>query len=236
MVDHLPVGLFRTSPDGELLHANPALLRILGSPDQDTLEFEYARNFFVSPGHMHGFAERLAQFGVVRAFESELRLTDGNLIRVRCTARAHRAEDGAIAYFEGIMEDTSDEAAVGDLHAEAERFRWIYRESNLASVLLDLYGHVREFNPAFQHAYGHHPGTLTGRYLPDLVEPVERDSLAEEIRVTASGGGNPRPSRRGLRTADGRFRRAQARLGVVRSRIGSPDHILLLLEDLERAV
>ena len=236
MFDHLPVGLFRTSPEGELMHANPALLELLGSPSRDTLEFEYARNFFVSPAHMHGFAERLAQIGVVRAFESDLKLTDGSLIRVRCTARAHRAEDGTIVYFEGILEDASDELAVGELHAEAERFRFIYRESNQASVLLDLQGHVRDFNPAFQRAFGYRPGELTGRYLPDLVEQNERDSLAEEIRVTASGGGNPRPSRRGLRTSDGRLRRAQARLGAVRSRMGNPDHILMLFEDVEKAV
>ena len=38
MFDHLPVGLYRSDPDGTFLDANPALIRILGYPDKDSLQ------------------------------------------------------------------------------------------------------------------------------------------------------------------------------------------------------
>lgn len=42
MFDHLPIGLYRTSPEGEFLDANPALVRILGYPDPKALQERYA--------------------------------------------------------------------------------------------------------------------------------------------------------------------------------------------------
>lgn len=109
MFDHLPIGLFRTSLDGKLLDANPALVQILGRPNRDELQCLYASNLFVSPEHRQAFAERLDRFGVVGGFESDLRRPDGRTIRVRCSARAHRSENGTTLYFEGALEDVSAE-------------------------------------------------------------------------------------------------------------------------------
>lgn len=111
MFDHLPIGLFRASMDGELLDANPALVQLLGYPDREALDVEYARNFFVSPGHRQDFLDHLEQSGVIRGFESQLEDADGRIIRVRCTARAHRGEDGTTLYLEGAVEEIRDVTA-----------------------------------------------------------------------------------------------------------------------------
>lgn len=108
LFEHLPIGLYRTSLDGELMEANPALIQILGRPDRDDLEFVYARTFFVSPSHRQAFLDRLDQFGVVRGFESDLKRADGQTIRVRCAARVHRDEDGSVLYVEGAVENVSE--------------------------------------------------------------------------------------------------------------------------------
>lgn len=76
MFDHLPIGLYRTTVDGELLDANPSLVQILGGPDRDTLEYEYARNFFVSPSHRQGESQR------------RLKALDGEVLWARRRERA----------------------------------------------------------------------------------------------------------------------------------------------------
>src|SRR5690606_16479820 len=46
MFDHLPIGLYRATPGGEFMDANPALVRILGYPDPQTLRDVHSRNLF----------------------------------------------------------------------------------------------------------------------------------------------------------------------------------------------
>ena len=108
MFDHLPIGLYRTSTGGDLVDANPALIHLLGYPDPETLQTTYAAELFVSPADRQRFSDLLDQFGVARGFESQLKRTDGTLVLVRNTARAHRAEDGRILYVEGAVEDLTD--------------------------------------------------------------------------------------------------------------------------------
>ena len=108
MFDHLPIGLYRTNAQGDLMDANPALVRLLEYPDRETLETEYAGELFVNPADRQRFGDMLDEFGVVRRFETHLKCLDGTLILVRNTARAHRSEDGDILYIEGAIEDVAD--------------------------------------------------------------------------------------------------------------------------------
>ena len=45
MFDHLPIGVYRCTPQGDFIDANPALVRILGYPDPATLEKSYTTNY-----------------------------------------------------------------------------------------------------------------------------------------------------------------------------------------------
>ena len=108
MFDHFPIGLYRTSTEGDLIYANTTLVDILGDPDSETLQTVYAADLFVDPVDRQRFSDMLDQFGVARGFETQLKRTDGTLVLVRNTARAHRAEDNRILYVEGAVEDITD--------------------------------------------------------------------------------------------------------------------------------
>ena len=231
LFDNLPIGFFRTSVDGDLLDINPALVRLLGHPERNELEFVYARNFFVSPGHRQAFFERLDQFGVIRGFESDLRRPDGRIIRVRCAARAHRAEDGTTLYLEGAVEDISEKLEARDLHGRAARFHWIYQESGLATVILDLDGRIRDANPAFLKRFGYSAGEAIGRFLVDLTDVRDRDGLSADLQAAAAGEGELHESQHRLLAADGEALLTRTRMGLVRSFKGHPDHLMMLLED-----
>src|SRR5688572_30170427 len=108
MFDHLPIGLYRASPDGAFMDANPALVRILGYPDPKTLQDVYSAELYVNAGDRRRFRDMLDRYGVARGFETRLERTDGSTVLVRNTARAHRGTDGSILYIEGAVEDVSD--------------------------------------------------------------------------------------------------------------------------------
>jgi PAS domain S-box-containing protein len=235
MFDHLPIGLYRTSVEGALLDANPSLVQILGHPDRDTLELDYARHFFVSPAHRDAFLDRLERFGILRGFESELRRPDGRLVRVRTAARSHRDEQGATMYIEGSVEDVSEEHEARDLHGRAARFSWIFGRSGLAIVLVDLEGMILDANPAFLRAFAYDVDAIRGTPLVELADAWDRDSLASELVRVSSGRSDTSEAERRLVATDGAVLWARTRTGLVRSAVGRPDHVMILLEDVAEA-
>ena len=234
MFDHLPVGLYRTTPHGELLDVNPALVQILGHPDRDTLEFDYARNFFVSPTHRQSFLDRL-EIGVVRGFESDLRRHGGSTVHVRNAARAHRARDGSTHYIEGSVEDVSDERIAADLHGGAARFGWMFESSGLAILLVNLSGGIQAANPAFLRAFDYELDDLVGKPLLGLADDNDRSALEGELRRVASGAEDTSEAQRRLKTVDGEVLWARTRTGLVRTKKGRHDHVIVLVEDVAEA-
>jgi len=104
---NLPVGLYRTDEDRRIIDANPALAKILGFPDAESLLSLKASGFFVRPEEQDEQRRILKHEGVLRGFETELRRPDGTTIWVRDSARAIRQADGR-TYFEGTLEDITE--------------------------------------------------------------------------------------------------------------------------------
>lgn len=104
MFNHLPIGLYRSSPDGGFLDANPALVRLLGYPNLETLRNEYALDLYVHPDDRERFRTMLEAQGVVQGFETRLERFDGETIPIRNTARVHRSAGGDAEYIEGAVE------------------------------------------------------------------------------------------------------------------------------------
>ena len=106
LVENATVGIYRTTPDGHILMANPALVRMLGF---DSFEGLAARNLecggFVPSYPRRVFRERIEREGQVIGLESAWIGRDGSVIFVRESARAVRAEDGRVLHYDGIVED-----------------------------------------------------------------------------------------------------------------------------------
>jgi len=109
LFENIPAGVYRTTPDGRILMANPALIRMLGYRSFEELA---SRNLekegFSDPYMRTQFRELLEKEGEVRGLESEWIRQDGSIIFVRESARAICAEDGTILYYEGIVEDITE--------------------------------------------------------------------------------------------------------------------------------
>jgi PAS domain S-box-containing protein len=106
LVENATVGIYRTTPDGHILMANPALVRMLGF---DSFEELAARNLeregFESSYPRSVFRERIEREGQVIGLESAWISRDGSVNFVRESGRAVRADDGRVLYYDGIVED-----------------------------------------------------------------------------------------------------------------------------------
>jgi PAS domain S-box-containing protein len=108
--ENAPIGFYRTTPDGRVLNANPALIQMLGykcfeelaavNLETDDYHPEYSRR---------EFRERIERGGEIKGMETFWRRPDGTLVYMRENARAIRDDDGNIKYYEGTVEDVTDQ-------------------------------------------------------------------------------------------------------------------------------
>ena len=115
LFEFLPVGAYRSAPNGSMVHANPALARLNGydSPAEMVAAVtDIANGWYVDPMRRADFVAALQRDGRVVAFESEVRrYKTRERIWVREHAHAVRDARGQMLYFEGTVEDISTERA-----------------------------------------------------------------------------------------------------------------------------
>jgi PAS domain S-box-containing protein len=113
LFEGMPVGLYRTTPGGHFLAANPALVEMLGYPEPEPLLAVNVIDLFVNREERQRWAALIEQNGLVRDFETQVRRHDGTIIWVKDTARVIRDSQGQTHYYEGSIEDITER-----IHAE----------------------------------------------------------------------------------------------------------------------
>lgn len=104
-----PVGIYRSTRDGRITQANPALARLLGCASVDqVLGLSLAEDVYAEVAEREdligGLGDDAFSGGIAR-----WRRTDGTTIRVRMSGRAVRGADGTIMAFEGFVEDVTQQ-------------------------------------------------------------------------------------------------------------------------------
>ncbi len=108
LYENATIGLYRTTLDGDILMANPALLKIVGADSFDKFKSMKADEVYAKPETRRIFRSELELKGKIFGFESMWRRTDGPIIYVRESARAVNDGDGNVLYFEGTVEDITE--------------------------------------------------------------------------------------------------------------------------------
>jgi PAS domain S-box-containing protein len=116
-------GIFQTTPDGRYLSANPALARIY---DYDSPYHLIAaigdieRQLYVDPHRRDDFVRVMEEQGFVANFEAQIYRRDRSVIWISESARAVRAADDSIQFYEGTVEDITERKQSEALFREKE--------------------------------------------------------------------------------------------------------------------
>ncbi|MBW2431724.1 MAG: PAS domain S-box protein [Deltaproteobacteria bacterium] len=108
LFNRVPVGLYRTTPEGSILDVNPTMLEILGYPDQDALLQIKPSATFIDPDDLQQYQRLLEEKGFVHDFTVQLRRPDGRRIWVSINATIVHDSNNQETYYEGAMADISD--------------------------------------------------------------------------------------------------------------------------------
>jgi PAS domain S-box-containing protein len=136
-------GMYRSSPEGKQLRANPALVRLNGYASEAQMLAavnDIGTEWYVAPGRRDVFKRMVETEGRVQNFESEVyRHKTRERIWISENAWVVRGQDGRALYYEGMIEDVTErkrvERAFVAAKAEAETlaadYRSIFDNSNV---------------------------------------------------------------------------------------------------------
>jgi len=123
------IGLYRTTPDGRIIMANPALVRMLGYNSFGELAKRNLEQYGFEPDYPRSEFKRLIETeGKVIGLESAWYKMNGTVLFVRESARAVCDNDGNALYYEGTVENITERKK-----AEEE----LQKEHNLLRLLID---------------------------------------------------------------------------------------------------
>ncbi len=180
ITDQVPVGLYRSTPEGRISGGNDALMRILGFEDRKAMLKTNARDHYVRPedrdrqlGSDTGDDEAWREF--------ELRKADGSVIWVRDWARAVRDESGNLLYFDGVLEDITEQRVV------AERFRAAFEDSPIGMTISGVDGRMIKGNAAVADLLGRPLEELEGIHFSEYSFDDEMETTRAALAALAAG-------------------------------------------------
>lgn len=182
LFDGVPIGLYRSTPDGKFLNANPALVRLLGYPDPASLLAISATEIYVDPQERRRWQALVEREGAVRDFRAAMRRTDGTVMWTEDNAHAVRDSDGTVLYYEGSLVDITERLRTEKALRESEqKLRGIVEQSPDGIILTDEQGNVIEWNQGQEQITGLMRAEVLGRPLWD----VQRQVALDERRNTS---------------------------------------------------
>ena len=109
LVENLPVGVFRTSPEGEWIEVNGAMVEMLEFPDRETMLGTPVIDIYPDARDRQEWRQLLEIEGLTPAVDRRWKTHTGKLIWIRESARVVRDTDGEVKWYEGIAQDVSDQ-------------------------------------------------------------------------------------------------------------------------------
>lgn len=103
----VPIGLYRATPQGELLEVNAALAEMLHFSDPAELIGARLSELHANPAEYAQWQTLMEQQGMVHGFQAQLRTPPGGMCWVENSARATTERAGDSPIFEGSLEDIS---------------------------------------------------------------------------------------------------------------------------------
>ncbi len=147
LMEQLPVGVYRTAPEGKILQGNPTLARILGYRLEDLSSLK-ASEVFDDPSERERQLSEWRECGGVVANELLFCRGDGNKIWIRDTGRAIVDDNGDVVSFDGVIEDITERRRAEEaLKEQTERLNTLLRSIGDGVVSLDLEFNLEVLNP-----------------------------------------------------------------------------------------
>ncbi|MEA2417169.1 MAG: hypothetical protein QOI58_3826 [Thermoanaerobaculia bacterium] len=164
IVDYASVGIYRSTPDGTILMANPALARILGYDSTDELQGRnLATDVYATEGERQTALQRFAANGYAIEEDLRWRRKDGTPIWVQLNAHAIDLQEGAEVY-EGFVFDITERKLADQqiAAANAQRKAVLDAATRVSIIATDARGVITVFNSGAERMLGYGASDVIG--------------------------------------------------------------------------
>ena len=187
LYENAPIGIYRTTPEGQILMANPSLLKMLGYHSVE----EFSGRNLLQAGNERNypreeFKKKIEQNGIVVGMESAWKIKDGSTIFVSESARLFRDEKGNPMYYEGMVENiTKRKKAEDRIRESEEKYKYLFQNSPLPMWIYDLKTlSFLEVNNAAIESYGYSHEEFLNMTLKDIRPEEDTKTLLADVAVT----------------------------------------------------
>ena len=180
LLEGVPLGIYRTTPSGQIMDANIACVNMLGYPDRHTFLADKASEIYVD--HVTR-AQRLSEINRKGFIDTEIQLRryDGTQIWVRDNCRTVKDNQGQPLYYEGSLEDITERKRSEEALIESERkYRELVENANSIILRRNVNGIVTFFNEYAQRFFGYNEDEILGKNVIGTIVP-ETDSFGRDL-------------------------------------------------------
>jgi PAS domain S-box-containing protein len=234
LYENTTIGMYRTTPNGRIVMANPTLVHMLGYGSFDELTARDLEKEGFEPEYpRRNFRERIEREGRVLGLESAWKRRDGTTIFVRESAVAVRDREGNALSYNGTVEDITERKRAEEALLESEeRFRKVFEESPLGMVLTSRDLRFFSANPAFCRMLGYSPEEMSAKTFLDVTHPDHRETDRKNVEKMWQGKIRHYRTEKRYIAKDGDVRWGSLSTSLIMGGDGKPLYALAIIEDI----
>lgn len=185
LFDNVPLGIYRTTPKGKILMANPTMLKMLQYSSFEELSKKNLEKDFYEPTYSRKeFRNRLEKEGEIKGLESKCVRKDGSVIYIRENARVVKNKKGEVVCYEGSIEDITERKIAEDAMSRLGAIVQSSQDSIIATNMNDV---ITNWNLGAEKLYGYTAGEAIGKPIYIIVPSIKKAEMVMNINKIKRG-------------------------------------------------
>jgi PAS domain S-box-containing protein len=234
--ESLREGIFFTAPEGRILDANPALIRMLGYESKADLQTRNFRDVYADPAQRDALTRELHSRGSIQDREIVLLRKDGSLLHCLSSGFVIRDSFGRIVRLQGTLVDITERREMEKrLHQEQDFVRHLIACFPDMIAVFTRDGRFKFVSPRVQEVLGASPEEFVDQ--PHLfgVHPDDQGRVAEVFKRLISGQSQSEEMEFRARHKDSSWRILRAGVSPLFDGDGKIDGIVSSVRDITEA-
>jgi len=189
LTEQLPVGVYRTTIDGKIVYTNLALVRILDYESVDEFLKINVSNLYTNPENRQNQLKKAENSAGIIQSEFQLKKKNGEMIWVRDNSQLIFDKKGKPEYFDGVLEDITEE--------RNSQLALKENEANLKAIIENTLENIWSVNrkyeiqyvnevfaSSFQRTFGTllKPGVNVLEALPEFLKPIWKERYDRALK------------------------------------------------------
>lgn len=232
LFETLQEGIYFSTPEGQLIDCNEALVRMLGYESKEELLRTPVVEHYLDPEQRARERREMEKSAAVRQHEINLKKRDGSTIRVLDSARTVFDEAGRPLRYQGALIDVTALRTVETRLREEEEFRRRLVDNFPDLILVfDKEGKYKFVSPKIRELLGYSPEDFVGRSLISEHTPAALD-LQRMFHAIVAGKQTFESAEYNAQHRDGTWRVLRATAGPVFDAEGAPAGVVMSVRDM----